>query len=67
MSNPNPRFIIVPGPFGAYSSKLSGLVQDTIEASLVTPGVTGFYQFRTNGPANPNTPDASYNSFPFPS
>jgi hypothetical protein len=59
MSNPNPQFIVVPGPFGAYSSQVSGAVQPSIPAGLVSPGVAGYYQFISNGPANVNSPDAN--------
>ena len=59
MSNPNPAFIIVPGPFGCYSSKKTKGPQPSIPAGLVSPGISGYYQFKTNGVANPNTPDAT--------
>ena len=57
--NPNPAFIIVPGPFGCYSSKRSTSPQPSIPAGLVSPGISGYYQFITTGVANPNTPDAT--------
>ena len=57
--NPNPAFIIIPGPFGAYSSQVSGAIQPSIPAGLVSPGVTGYYQYISNGVANPNYPDAN--------
>jgi hypothetical protein len=57
MSNPNPAFIIVPAPFGAYSGQRSQSPGPTVPASLVTPGVAGGYQYVSNGPANSNNPD----------
>jgi hypothetical protein len=57
MSNPNPAFIIVPSPFGSYSGRRGSAPNITIPASLVTPGVTGFYVYESNGPANTNEPD----------
>ena len=57
MSNPNPAFVIVPAPFGTYSGKRSSSPQPTVQASLVTPGVTGGYIYESNGPANSNNPD----------
>ena len=59
MSNPNTAFIIVPAPFGAYSGQRSSSPQPTVPAGLVTPGVTGGYQYISNGPANVNKPDAN--------
>jgi hypothetical protein len=57
MSNPNPAFIIVPAPFGAYSGQLSASLQPGVPSVLVTPGVAGGYQYISNGPANSNNPD----------
>jgi hypothetical protein len=57
MSNPNPAFVIVPAPFGSYNAEQSSSPQPTIPASLVTPGVTGYYQYISSGPANTNSPD----------
>ena len=57
MSNPNPAFIIVPGPFGAYSSYRSTSPQPSIPAGLVSPGISGYYQFRSNGPGSVIRPD----------
>ena len=57
MSNPNPAFIIVPGPFGCYSSKRSTSPQPSIPAGLVSPGISGYYQFRSNGATSVIRPD----------
>ena len=58
MSNPNPQFIIVPGPFGSYSAGLrSSSPPPTIAAGLVSPGISGYYDFRTNGPGSVIRPD----------
>ena len=57
MSNPNPAFIIVPAPFGAYSGQRSTTPQPSIPAGLVSPGISGYYQFRSNGPGSVIRPD----------
>lgn len=55
--NPNPAFIIVPGPFGSYSSVITGAQQPSIPAGLVSPGISGYYKFQSNGSASIIRPD----------
>ena len=62
MSNPNPFFVIVPAPFGAYESILNANASAApINTSqVVNPANFGFYAFITTGVSNSTVPPADY-------
>jgi hypothetical protein len=62
MSNPNPAFVIVPAPFGAYESVLTAneSAAPINTSQVVNPANFGFYAFSTIGVSNSTVPPADY-------
>jgi len=62
MSNPNPFFVTVPGPFGAYDSRLitNASAAPVNTSQVVNPPNFGFYAFSTIGASRSAAPPADY-------
>ena len=64
MSNPNPFFVIVPGPFGAYDSRVitNASAAPVNTSQVVNAPNYGFYAFSTIGASRSTAPPPDYPS-----